>query len=455
MHFWIIFIIVIALDQVTKLLVQSFMNVGDSVALLGDLFALTYILNPGAAFGFFAYQTTMFIVITVFVIFFIILVNYKLPNYFFMMRTGLAFQLGGAAGNLVDRVRMGYVIDFLDLSFFPPIFNIADLAIVIGIFYFAISLWGEGRQPLAAKKYLPSRYKKVNLRFSPFGYDYKEIEDYLMLISGDIELFNLGREKIEEQLSKRRKELKEIRDDYFEEKDKLQKAVENLRELKERTYRETEEIRAVEEERKKQYIEENETLRQENKDLAHEKKQLLSNRSKYESAVRITENVLSTIYRLADTIPDNARKEAEKTMEDSLKSRQEIMSAHNRVKNDYKAAFEENELLRSILLEKSMKLENNAGREKLLQKALSVSEAAAEKITEEAKLEADNIRKTAEREAAKIIEDTQSRAQIIKEKTVEEDPEAKAVFEKEKDLFKEEIAEMLKNFEEDGFIKDS
>jgi len=57
------------------------------------------------------------------------------------MRLGLALQLAGAVGNLVDRIRMGYVVDFINLSFWPPVFNVADMAIVAGIIVFIYSFW--------------------------------------------------------------------------------------------------------------------------------------------------------------------------------------------------------------------------------------------------------------------------------------------------------------------------
>ena len=103
-------------------------------------------MNPGAALGFFAYRTTFFIIITLIVALIILCYYYYLPPYYKLTRIGLAFQLGGAAGNLVDRIRVGYVIDFLNISFFPPIFNLADTAIVIGGIIFIYSLWKEGKK---------------------------------------------------------------------------------------------------------------------------------------------------------------------------------------------------------------------------------------------------------------------------------------------------------------------
>ncbi len=455
MHFWIIFVIIITLDQITKLLVQAFMNAGDSVAVLGDFLALSYILNPGAAFGFFAYQTNMFIIITVLVVVFIVFVNYKLPDYFFMMRTGLAFQLGGAVGNLVDRIRIGYVIDFIDFSIFPPIFNIADVAIVIGIFYFAVSLWGEGRQPVAAKKYLPAAYKKTNLRFRPFGYDYKEIEDYLMLIAGDIELFNLGREKIEEQLSKLRQELKEVREDHFDKKDQLQKAIDNIRDLKEKYYEDIKNIKVEEEERRLSYSEKTDAVRKEKIELSAEKKQLLLNRNKYESAVRITKNLLSTIYSLANTLPENAAKELEKQQKSADSIREKALQEKNDVEIEYNSFFEENRLLKEEFRRKKEIVEQNQKREESLKKALFISETAAQKIIDEARLEAELIKQEAEKEARRLMEEAQYQVDKIESETPEDDSKMQEQISDEKEAFKDEISGILKSFEEDRFIKDS
>lgn len=146
MLFFTIVLLVLFLDQLAKHLVVSFLELGQSVPVLGETVSITYVLNPGAAWGILAHRTTFFVVITLIVALVILYYNHCLPACYKFTRIGLAFQLGGAVGNLVDRIRVGHVIDFLKISFYPPIFNLADAAIVIGGIIFIFSLWKESRR---------------------------------------------------------------------------------------------------------------------------------------------------------------------------------------------------------------------------------------------------------------------------------------------------------------------
>jgi len=132
LRFSIITLSVILLDQLTKYLVQRFLSEGDSVPIIKGLFHLTYYRNPGAAFNILLHQTEFFIVITIIVMAVIIYFFRQLPREKILARTALALQLGGAGGNLIDRVSGGYVVDFLDFRVWP-VFNIADSAIVVGV----------------------------------------------------------------------------------------------------------------------------------------------------------------------------------------------------------------------------------------------------------------------------------------------------------------------------------
>ena len=136
-------VLVVLADQVSKYLVVMRMEVGDSIVLVRDFLHLTYVLNPGAAFGMLPYQTLFFVIITVFVIIFIVYYYRILSSDHRLLRLALALQLGGAIGNLIDRLRTGYVIDFIDFKIWPPVFNLADSAIVIGIGLFVIAYWQD------------------------------------------------------------------------------------------------------------------------------------------------------------------------------------------------------------------------------------------------------------------------------------------------------------------------
>jgi len=133
--------LVVALDQLSKYLVATYMEAGESIAVIKDFFHLTYVRNPGAAFGMLPYRTVLLVVITLLVIGLIIYYYRTLPPGFWLMKAGLALQLGGAIGNMIDRVRSSYVIDFLDFKIWPPVFNLADSAIVVGIIIFLLSFW--------------------------------------------------------------------------------------------------------------------------------------------------------------------------------------------------------------------------------------------------------------------------------------------------------------------------
>ena len=127
----IVFFLILA-DQAIKFLVVSYMKLGESIPVLAGIFHITYIENPGAAFGLFANQRVIFIVAAALVIAAACLMYRRLMNEKVIVRWGVALLLGGAAGNLIDRVRIGCVIDFLDFRIWP-VFNIADIGICIGV----------------------------------------------------------------------------------------------------------------------------------------------------------------------------------------------------------------------------------------------------------------------------------------------------------------------------------
>lgn len=141
----LLFIVLLALDQLSKVLVQSNMVVGESRTVIKGLFNITYVFNPGAAFGIFNSQPEMFrkiffIGITVVACALIIYLIYKDYNY--RLRTiSYVMILAGAVGNFIDRVRMGMVVDFLDVywkNWHWYTFNIADCCITFAV---GLLLW--------------------------------------------------------------------------------------------------------------------------------------------------------------------------------------------------------------------------------------------------------------------------------------------------------------------------
>lgn len=123
---------VVILDQFSKYIVAENMALGESIPIIEEVFHLTYILNPGAAFGMFAHNRLFFIAIAVVVIGIIIWARREILASPWEVKAGCGLFLGGAIGNLIDRARQGMVIDFFDFRIWP-VFNIADIAICIGV----------------------------------------------------------------------------------------------------------------------------------------------------------------------------------------------------------------------------------------------------------------------------------------------------------------------------------
>ncbi|MCX5699344.1 MAG: signal peptidase II [Candidatus Omnitrophica bacterium] len=125
-----IFIIVssvILLDQITKFLALRFLQLNNPVPLIKNFLNLTLVYNRGAAFGLFQNQLLLFVLVSLFAIGFIL---YNLKTNSIILKLCLSLILGGAVGNLIDRLRFGFVIDFLDLRIWP-VFNIADSVITL------------------------------------------------------------------------------------------------------------------------------------------------------------------------------------------------------------------------------------------------------------------------------------------------------------------------------------
>jgi len=120
------------LDRITKIASCISLSPGQSVKVLPDIFHITLVLNKGSAFGLFKEGRPFFIASSVIAIIFIVLYVWKNKIMSPILRLGLGLILGGAAGNLIDRLRFGYVIDFLDFRVWP-VFNVADSAITVGV----------------------------------------------------------------------------------------------------------------------------------------------------------------------------------------------------------------------------------------------------------------------------------------------------------------------------------
>ena len=132
----IISIILLCIDQISKLLVVNLLTKTDSIAIIKNFFYLTYINNDGAAFSILVGKRIFLILVAIIVI--IMLIHYIKKNNIQnkLELVSISLIIGGSLGNLMDRVVRGYVIDFLDFKIFNynfPIFNLADTFIVIGV----------------------------------------------------------------------------------------------------------------------------------------------------------------------------------------------------------------------------------------------------------------------------------------------------------------------------------
>lgn len=145
---------VLLLDQVTKRLVTSAMPMHSSVEVIPDLFHLTLVTNRGALFGLLhdlpdPYRSSLFTLVPLLAIGLIVYFQLRTTLQDTLAHTGLALILGGALGNLVDRVRLGHVIDFLDVFIGDhhwPAFNAADSSICIGVSLLILDLMLSGRR---------------------------------------------------------------------------------------------------------------------------------------------------------------------------------------------------------------------------------------------------------------------------------------------------------------------
>jgi len=136
--------LVILIDQLSKAIILKSVPLHQSIPVIPGFFDITLILNPGGAFGFLAGQHSnlrhlFFLGVTSMAICFIVVLYRKIPPAHSLLATAFALIVGGAVGNLIDRVRFEKVVDFLDFylgKYHWPAFNVADSAISVGMVIF-------------------------------------------------------------------------------------------------------------------------------------------------------------------------------------------------------------------------------------------------------------------------------------------------------------------------------
>lgn len=140
--FFLLSAVVIGIDQWTKYWIVTHLEFGEIQTVVKHFFSLTYVQNTGAAWNILEGKTAFFVVITLIAVVVVsyLLIQYRNESKF--LTIGLSLVLAGAIGNFIDRIRLGYVVDMIQVDFIQfPIFNIADASLVIGvilIFIYAI-----------------------------------------------------------------------------------------------------------------------------------------------------------------------------------------------------------------------------------------------------------------------------------------------------------------------------
>ena len=140
--------LIVIVDQLTKFIIVKHLVLGQTIQAIPGVFNITHVQNPGGAFGFLAnlspgMRTLIFLFISSLAVGLIFYFYIKTPRSQAWLAAGFALIFGGAIGNLIDRVRFGVVIDFLDFyihKYHWPAFNIADSAISVGIGIFVFHL---------------------------------------------------------------------------------------------------------------------------------------------------------------------------------------------------------------------------------------------------------------------------------------------------------------------------
>lgn len=132
--------VLIIIDQIIKYFVSAYLQPVGSISVIDNIFSLTYVENKGVAFGMFSDMRWIFVALTSILLVIIIFYMFKKRPKGKFFYVCAALIIGGGIGNLIDRIFYGYVIDYLSLSFFPPVCNFADYCITAGTIMLVIYL---------------------------------------------------------------------------------------------------------------------------------------------------------------------------------------------------------------------------------------------------------------------------------------------------------------------------
>jgi signal peptidase II len=148
-------VLVVVLDQVTKSMILQRFGLGMTIPVIPNYFNLTYVQNQGAAFGFLAqsdpsFRVPFFMIVPTIALVSIGVIFRRLPDGDLKMASALSLVVAGALGNLIDRLALGFVVDFLDFhwqwGYHFPAFNVADSAICIGVGLLMLDLFQQDKK---------------------------------------------------------------------------------------------------------------------------------------------------------------------------------------------------------------------------------------------------------------------------------------------------------------------
>ena len=149
MRVGILFGFVVILDQLTKQIIRQTMHLGDSFDVLGHVVRITYVENPGIAFGIRVGNNAVFTVLSIIASLGVLIYLFAHKDEGILMKSSLSLILGGAVGNLIDRILFKRVADFIDVGMGDlrwPVFNVADSAVVIGMVILFYTMYGSGKK---------------------------------------------------------------------------------------------------------------------------------------------------------------------------------------------------------------------------------------------------------------------------------------------------------------------
>ncbi|TJX73828.1 lipoprotein signal peptidase [Staphylococcus haemolyticus] len=139
----IVAIAILIIDQVTKRIIATIMNIGDSYEVIPNFLNITSHRNNGAAWGILSGKMGFFYIITIVILIVLVLFYIKEAKYNLFMQVAISLLFAGALGNFIDRLVNGEVVDFVDTNIFGydfPIFNVADSSLTIGVLFIIIAL---------------------------------------------------------------------------------------------------------------------------------------------------------------------------------------------------------------------------------------------------------------------------------------------------------------------------